>query len=261
MTFRDKSVFITGSVQGIGLAIAERLGAAGAGVVLHGLDESKAEEALARVRATGAKARFVAGDLAQGQPGNIADLVERVWAEGPVDLLVCNAGTYIDDAFLETSYEKLDLTLRLNVYAYFLTVQEVAKRWVAVGTLGRIVLVGSINGRLAEDKHVAYDASKGAVEAMVRSLAVSLAPHGIRVNGMAPGLLYTPLTSPALDDARFMRWMKHHTPSGEVPGPEACASTVEFLLSDDAWHVRGQMIFVDGGMSAWQQPDPPAELI
>jgi NAD(P)-dependent dehydrogenase (short-subunit alcohol dehydrogenase family) len=261
VTFRDKSVFITGSVQGIGLAIAERLGKAGAEIVLHGLEETKAEEALDRVTATGAKARFVGGDLAKGQPGNIAELVERVWAEGPVDLLVCNAGTYIDDAFLEMSYQKLDLTLRLNVYAYFLTVQEVAKRWVAAGTKGRIVLVGSINGRLAEDKHVAYDASKGAVEAMVRSLAVSLAPHGIRVNGMAPGLLYTPLTSPALDDARFLQWMKLHTPSGEVPGPEACASTVEFLLSDDAWHVRGQMIFVDGGMSAWQQPDPPAELI
>jgi NAD(P)-dependent dehydrogenase (short-subunit alcohol dehydrogenase family) len=261
VSFRDKSVFITGSVQGIGLAVAERLGAAGAEVILHGLEESRAEEALARVRATGAQARFVGGDLAKGQPGNIVEIVERVWNEGPVDLLVCNAGTYIDDAFLDMSYQKLDLTLRLNVYAYFLTVQEVAKRWVDAGTKGRIVLVGSINGRLAEDKHVAYDASKGAVEAMVRSLAVSLAPHGIRVNGMAPGLLYTPLTAPALDDARVMQWMNLHTPSGEVPGPEACASTVEFLLSDDAWHIRGQMIFVDGGMSAWQQPDPPAGSI
>ena len=105
--------------------------------------------------------------------------------------------------------------------------------------------------------HVAYDTSKGAIEAMVRSLSVSLAPHGIRVNGVAPGLIQTPLTTPALNCDSTRRWMELHTPNGEVPGPESCAGATVFLLSNAAAHIHGQMLFVDGGMSIWQQPDLP----
>ena len=92
---------------------------------------------------------------------------------------------------------------------------------------------------------------------MVRSLSVSLAPHGIRVNGVAPGLIQTPLTAPALDNDSDRRWMELHTPNGMVPGPESCAGATVFLLSDAAAHIHGQMLLVDGGMSIWQQPDPP----
>ena len=117
-------------------------------------------------------------------------------------------------------------------------------------------MIGSINGRLAEDIHTAYDISEGAVEMMVKSVAVSLAKHNIRVNGLAPGLFYTPLTAKALDDPRFMHWMQQHTPNGDVPGPEVCGEFAVYLLSDAAKHVCGHMLMVDGGMSVWQQPDP-----
>jgi glucose 1-dehydrogenase len=98
------------------------------------------------------------------------------------------------------------------------------------------------------------------VEAMVRSLCVALAPQGMRVNGIAPGLFVTPLTAPALRDPRALRWMELHTPNGRVPGPDAAAGAAAFLLSDAAEHIHGQMLFVDGGMSVWQQPDPPADF-
>ena len=94
---------------------------------------------------------------------------------------------------------------------------------------------------------------------MLRSLCVTLAPLGIRINGMAPGLIRTPLTEPAVKDVRMRRWMELHTPNGQVPGPEVCGGTAVFLLSDAAAHIHGQMLLVDGGMSVWQQPDPPAE--
>ena len=258
MDFAGRKIWITGSTQGVGRAIAEHLADRGADLVLHGLSaDDNSAAAVQACRRSDNQVHFLAADLAANQPENIETLVGQVWdLAGPVDMLVCNAGTYIDQPFLEMDFERFDATMRLNVYAYFLLVQQVARRWVAARHPGRIVLVGSINGRLAEDVHVAYDTSKGAVEMMVKSLAVSLAPQQIRVNGMAPGLVYTPLTAPALDDPQFRTWMQHHTPNGQVPGPEACGGAVAFLLSDEAYHVHGQMLLVDGGMSSWQQPDP-----
>lgn len=89
---------------------------------------------------------------------------------------------------------------------------------------------------------------------MVKSLCVELAPHNIRVNGLAPGLFYTPLTAPGLDIPAERAWMELHTPNGKVPSPDVAGGAAVFLLSDAAEHIHGQMLLVDGGMSAWQQP-------
>jgi glucose 1-dehydrogenase len=174
-----------------------------------------------------------------------------------LDILISNAGTYREPDFLEINYDQFDRTMRLNVYSHFFLVQTFARYWVTKGIRGRVLLTGSINGRLAEPTHAAYDTSKGAIEAMVRTLCVSLAPRGIRVNGIAPGLVRTPLTGPALDQPGMMDWMQLHTPNGQVPGAEACGPAAAFLVSDQAWHIHGQMLLIDGGMSSWQQPDPP----
>jgi NAD(P)-dependent dehydrogenase (short-subunit alcohol dehydrogenase family) len=171
--------------------------------------------------------------------------------------LVNNAGGYLDKPFLEMDFQTLDNTMRLNVYAgYFLT-QLFSKKWIANQIDGRVLMTGSINGRLAEEDHTAYDTSKGAVEMLVKSLCVSLAPHNIRVNGMAPGLVRTPLTAIVDRDEKFADWMCMHTPNGQVPTAEVCGGAAVFLCSDAASHVHGQMLLVDGGMSVWQQPDPP----
>ena len=122
-----------------------------------------------------------------------------------------------------------------------------------------MLLIGSINGRLAEPNHAAYDTSKGGVEMMVKTLCVELAPHGIRINGLAPGLFRTPLTEPSLADPRLAQWMRVHTPNGRIPEPDVAGPAAVFLLSDLADHIQGHMLMVDGGMSAWQQPDPPRE--
>lgn len=256
-----RHAFITGSTQGIGLEIAIALRDAGASVILHGTRHHEAAaQASERCQSASGPASVVAGDLAEPMPEAPLMLAEEALRLNPeIDTLVCNAGTFIDEPFLEMNFATFDRTLKLNVYSQYVLIQHFARRWVERGIQGRILLVGSINGKLAEQTHVAYDTSKGAVDAMVRSLCVSLAPYNIRVNGVAPGLLWTRLTEPALKNEKFRRWMELHTPNGKVPGADACSGAAVFLLSDGAEHIQGQMLYVDGGMSSWQQPDPPAE--
>ena len=260
-SLRGRRALVTGSTQGVGAAIAAAVARAGADVCLHGLkDDAFAEETLAKCRDCGVEAALVVGDLTDS--GFVAGLPERAMAILPgIDLLVNNAGTFIDLPFLEMTTERYRKTMSLNVDAPFFLTQWFARRWVADGVEGRVLMTGSINGLLAEPDHVAYDASKGAVAAMVRSLCVALAPRGIRVNAMAPGLVRTPLTGAVLDtDPDVDRWMRLHTPNGRVPDASVCGDTAVFLLSDAAEHIHGQTLLVDGGMSVWQQPDLPPSL-
>jgi NAD(P)-dependent dehydrogenase (short-subunit alcohol dehydrogenase family) len=174
-----------------------------------------------------------------------------------IDILVNNAGTYDDVPYLEMDLPRFERTMRLNVFAPFFLTQRFARHWVRQRVNGRVLMIGSINGRMAEPTHSGYDTSKGAVETMVKTLCVELAPQNIRVNGLAPGLVVTPLTSIIEEDPNFKRWMCLHTPNGEVPGSEVVGDGAVYLCSDAARHVHGQMLLVDGGMSIWQQPDMP----
>jgi NAD(P)-dependent dehydrogenase (short-subunit alcohol dehydrogenase family) len=254
------TALITGSTQGVGASIAISLCQAGARVILHGLrDDASAHDTLARCRQWRDDAELVCFDLAREIEQLQNDFALRILEQYPhVDLLVNNAGVFIDNPFLDMHPALFDRTFHINVRVpYFLT-QTFAKHWVATSTPGRIVFTGSINGLLAEPTHTAYDASKGAVAALVRSLCVSLAPHGIRVNAIAPGLVRTPLTDQVLSaDRATLKWMELHTPNQTVPNSDACGPMAAFLLSDLAHHIHGQTIYIDGGMSAWQQPDLP----
>lgn len=258
---QGKHALVTGGTQGVGAAIAKGIAAAGADLVLVGLaDDDAARQTKRECEEFGVQCHVLCCDLSQCPDDYVDQLVADATGLLPkISLLVNNAGTYIDKPYLEMDFATYQKTMQLNVAAgYFLT-QAFAKRWVESSVDGRVVFTGSINGMLAEPDHSAYDTSKGAVAAMVKSLCVSLAPKGIRVNAMAPGLVRTPLTDVLNQDARLDQWMKLHTPNGQVPGPDVCAGAAVFLLSDAAAHVHGQTILVDGGMSSWQQPDPPAD--
>lgn len=285
-SLHSRRAFITGSTQGVGAAIAIAIARAGGDVCLHGLrDDPSAQQTLAACRRFGVQAELLVADLlagpndhgngshgdgsgGDGSGGNeqrdndLQWLADRVQAVMPgVDLLVNNAGTFVDVPFLEMDLARFETTMRLNVQVPFFLTQAFARRWVREGVAGRVLITGSINGQLAEADHVAYDTSKGGVAAMVRSLCVALAPHHIRVNSLAPGLVRTPLTGAVLDhDAELCRWMQWHTPNGAVPDASVCGDTAVYLLSDAARHVHGQTVLVDGGMSVWQQPDLPPQL-
>ncbi len=256
---RGHSALITGSTKGVGRSIAVAFAEAGANIVLHGrAPRNDAEEALAACRAHGVRAEYITGDLAGDTMPAIDEVFAKAIAAMPeIDILVNNAGNYNDVPFLEMDHERLARTFRLNVFSVFFLTQRFAKRWVQNMTAGRVLMIGSINGRLAEPTHSGYDTSKGAIEAMVKTLCVELAPLGIRVNGLAPGLVRTPLTSIVDRDERFARWMELHTPNRQVPSSDVCGDGAVYLCSDSASHVHGQMLLIDGGMSAWQQPDMP----
>ncbi|MEM7475539.1 MAG: SDR family oxidoreductase [Planctomycetota bacterium] len=258
LSLHGRKALITGGTQGVGAAIAENLAHCGCDVIVHGLcDDEHCQETVSSCAEHGVQVEAVFQDLSGETEDCVGGLLGQIGDLSQIGLLVNNAGTFCDKPYLEMDLATLQRTMQLNVYSgYFLT-QAFARSWIENGVHGRVLFTGSINGNLAEADHTAYDTSKGAVHSMVRSLCVALAPHGIRVNAMAPGLVVTPLTAPALSDKRAMEWMKLHTPNQKVPGPEACAPTAVFLLSDEAEHVHGQTWLVDGGMSVWQQPDPP----
>ncbi len=262
MRLTGRTAFVTGGTQGIGAAIAKAIAKAGGNLILHGLrDDDACRETVEACRTHCVEVHTLFADLTSHDSQQTArDIVQRVIGLAPdISLLVNNAGTFMDKPFLEMDQQTFDRTWRLNVASgYFLT-QALAQHWIARQQAGRIVFTGSINGQLAEMDHSAYDTSKGAVWMMVRSLCVALAPHNIRVNSIAPGLVVTPLTSRVLDkDPQAMEWMQLHTPNGQVPGPDCCGPAAVFLLSDEAEHIHGQTLLVDGGMSVWQQPDLPA---
>lgn len=253
------AALVTGSTKGVGRSIAEAFASAGADVVIHGRQESDAsQEVLKTCREKGVQAEFITGDLSQATEPAVDQVFSRALNTNPsLDILVNNAGTYTDVPYLEMDYERFETTMRLNVFSPFFLTQRFARHWVEKGINGRVLMIGSINGRMAEPTHSGYDTSKGAVEMMVKTLCVELAPKNIRVNGMAPGLVRTPLTSIIDEDKNFEQWMCLHTPSGQVPHSDACGSAAVYLVSDSAYHIHGQMLLVDGGMSAWQQPDMP----
>ena len=240
------AVLVTGSTKCVGRSIAVAMAAAGADVVIHGRAEGQASrEVLSTCREQGVRAEFVTGDLSGPTDTAVEQVFEQARAALPeIDILVNNAGTYDDVPYLEMDLPRFERTMRLNVFAPFFLTQRFARQWVRQQVNGRVLMIGSINGRMAEPTHSGYDTSKGAVETMVKTLCVELAPQGIRVNGLAPGLVVTPLTAIIEEDPNFKRWMCLHTPNGEVPSSEVVGDGAVYLCSDAAEGVTGQVFGV-----------------
>lgn len=235
------AALVTGSSQGIGAAIADGLAESGASVVRHGLQNESACDS------------YVPCDLSSSSAP--AALIEQAFMLQPtLDMLVCNAGSFFDAPFLEMTDAAWEKTMSLNLRATFFLAQAFAKKRVALGGGGSIVIVSSTNGFQAEADSVAYDTSKGGLVMMTRSLAVSLAPHGIRVNGIAPGLIRTPLTQ-AWMEPRAHDLLKHYENKillGKVGKPQDCAGAVAFLCSPAASYITGEIITIDGGLTTTQ---------
>ncbi len=235
------AALVTGSSQGIGQAIARGLAECGARIVCHGLHDQPSE------------VPYFACDLAL--PEAPVDLIEKAFiAEPALDTLICNAGSFFDTPFLEMTGQEWGRTMNLNLSATFFLVQAFARRRVSLGGGGSIVIVSSTNGFQAEADSVAYDTSKGGLVMMTKSLAVSLAPHGIRVNGIAPGLIRTPLTQTWMEP-RANDVLKHYEKKillGRVGQPQDCAGAAAFLCSPAAGYITGEIIVIDGGLTTTQ---------
>ena len=249
MALDGKIAIITGAAGGIGYAIAERFLRDGAKVVFADIDVEKGTSALANLEKLG-ECRFIKADV--GRRLDVHNLVAAsIDTFGDIDVLVNNAGIVHRAEFLELTEEDFDRVLRVNLKGSFLTGQAVARFMVEKvekgGAAGCIINMSSVNATLAIPNQVPYSISKGGVSQLTRVMALSLAPHGIRVNAISPGSIMTDMLANVNDDPASRTRLLSRTPLGRIGEPSEIASIAAFLASDDASYVTGQTIYADGG--------------
>ena len=241
-----KHVLVTGAQRGIGRAIAVRFAEAGADVALNFLDDkAAAESAAAEITALGRRATTIAADISKPEEARrlVAD-AER--ALGPIDVLVNNAGIFPRAPFLDLTEDTWDAVLDTNLKATFVCAQEAARRMVAAGRPGAIINLSSGAPYRGSMRATAYMASKLGIVGLTRGMARELAPHGIRVNAVAPGITNTAM--PRLGNTEeALAALGRSNPTGRLAEPEDIADVVVFLATDDARHLVGQLIHVNGG--------------
>ncbi len=247
MRLADKVAIVTGGARGIGLAIARRYVAEGARVVIADVDRAAGE---AEAKTLGASCRFVASDV--GDARAVAGLIEQtVGAFGALDILVNNAGIIHAADFLDLKEADFDRVLRVNLKGAFLAGQAAAKRMVAQIKAGRlpgaIINMSSINAVVAIPNHTPYCVSKGGIDQLTKVMALSLAPHGIRVNAIGPGSIMTDILKAVATDREAKRRILMRTPLGRIGEPDEIAAVAVFLASPDASYITGQTIYADGG--------------
>jgi NAD(P)-dependent dehydrogenase (short-subunit alcohol dehydrogenase family) len=248
MKLQGKVAMVTGGAQGIGLACATRFADEGAHVAIVDLDAERGARAVAEIGAS--RATFVAGDVARAETARhaLAATVERF---GAVDVLLNNAGVTHAADFLDLAEADFDRVIGVNLKSYFLFGQAVAKWMVHAKRPGAIVNMSSVNAVLAIPTQVPYCVSKGGVAQLTRVMAMSLAPHGIRVNAIGPGTIATELARNAvLGSPAAERMILSRTPLGRLGEPDEVAKVAVFLAGDDASYLTGQTVYPDGGRLA-----------
>jgi NAD(P)-dependent dehydrogenase (short-subunit alcohol dehydrogenase family) len=235
---------VTGAGRGIGRGSARALAEAGADIVAVSRSPAELEALASEVRALGRQATAVALDVTDS--GAIRDLIARL---PRLDVLVVSAGTNVPEPLLEVSDESLDRLLALNVRATFVTLQAAARR-MAEAEGGSIVLISSQMGHVGARGRSAYCTTKHAVEGLTKAAALDLAPHGVRVNSVAPTFVETPMTEPFLADTAFRAEVEARIPLGRLGRVEDVTGAVVYLASEASALVTGTSLLVDGGWTA-----------
>lgn len=240
-----KRALVTGAGRGIGLLAARALAAYGAHVTLVARSRGEIENAAQAIIEDGGQAEPLALDVMD------VEAVRRSVVDAPAfDILVNNAGTNSPGPFVEVEPESFDRVNDLNVKAAFFVAQAVVRRLIALERPGSIINISSQMGHVGAANRTIYCTTKFALEGMTRSMAVELAPLGIRVNAIAPTFIETPMTAPFLEDENFRSSVLSKIKLGRLGKVEDLAGALILLASDASGLMTGSSILVDGGWTA-----------
>jgi len=254
MRLEGKNALVTGSSRGIGRAIALGLAKEGANVVInyHSHKES-AEQIVGIIKSLGRRAIGVKADV--GQMNGINKLVEEAWNFlGKIDTLVNNAGIVLASSFLKMTEDIWDRTLSVNLKGTFFCSQMVARRMIENKIKGKIINISSANAFQVEIDRSAYNASKGAMDAVTLSMAAEMGPYGINVNAISPGYIAGTDIGPKefLENKAIRDEYLSKIPLGRLGTVDDCVGAVVFLASNEANYIQGHKIVIDGGLTIQQ---------
>ncbi len=248
MKLEGRNALVTGAGRGIGAAIALRLAADGADVVVNYLDDQdEAEGIRAQIEAMGRHSAALRADIS-----NVAQaqrlMEEAITALSEIDILVNNAGIEKRAPFLDITPEQYQAQIAVDLSAPFFLTQAFVRQRVAARRPGSVINISSVHEDLPFPHFTAYCMAKGGLKMMMRNLAIELASCGIRVNNVAPGAIATPINRTLLSDPKLLKPLLANIPMGRMGQPDEVASVVSFLASDEASYITGTTIVVDGGL-------------
>ncbi|URK86083.1 SDR family oxidoreductase (plasmid) [Rhizobium sp. RCAM05350] len=242
---KGRRALVTGSSQGIGLALAVGLQAAGAAIVLNGRDAGKLATA---AESFPSPVDVLAFDVTDHQAAREA--IDRFEAEtGPIDILVNNAGMQFRSALEDFPADAFEQLLRTNISSVFNVGQAVARHMIGRGQ-GKIINIASVQTALARPSIAPYTATKGAVGNLTKGMATDWARYGLQCNAIAPGYFDTPLNAALVSDETFSAWLEKRTPAGRWGKVEELVGACIFLTSEASSFVNGHILYVDGGITA-----------
>ncbi|MBU1313760.1 MAG: SDR family oxidoreductase [Alphaproteobacteria bacterium] len=243
-----RTALVTGSSRGLGLAIARGLAEAGAAIVLNGVNAERLEQTAAALRAEGFSVSSAAFDVTD--EAAVVATFERFDAEGvAIDILVNNAGIQYRKPIVELDLANWSRVIDTNLTSAFLVSREAAKRMLP-RKHGKVVNIGSLMSGLGRATVAPYTAAKGGIKTLTQAMAAEWAEHGIQANAIGPGYMLTDMNQALIDNVEFDSWVKGRTPSRRWGRPDELIGAAVFLASDASNYVNGQIIYVDGGMSA-----------
>jgi gluconate 5-dehydrogenase len=243
-----RTALVTGSSRGLGRAIAEGLAAAGAGLVLNGVDDGRLAEAAAAMRAAGQSGRESRFDVTD--EASVAAAFESFDRDGvAIDILVNNAGIQFRKPMAELALADWQRVIDTNLTSAFVVGREAARRMIPRGR-GKIVNIGSVMSGLARPTIAPYTVAKAGIKALTQAMTAEWAQHGVQANAIGPGYMITDMNKALIEDEAFNAWVTGRTPSRRWGRPEELVGAAVFLSSAASDYVSGQIIYVDGGMVA-----------
>ena len=244
-----RTALVTGSARGLGNALAEGLAEAGATIVLNSLKTARLSLAAAALRQKGYTIHESPFDVTDEEA--VQSAFARLDKVGiSVDILVNNAGIQLRKPILDLRRVEWQTVIDTNLTSAFLVGREAARRMIKRGCGGKIINIGSLTSEAARATTAPYTAAKGGLKLLTRAMTAEWAEHGIQVNTIGPGYMITEMTKPLAETPSFDAWVKQRTPARRWGVPSDLVGTAVYLASAASDYVSGQLIFVDGGLTA-----------